>query len=125
MSSPAQPGESNLYQEFFADLESRLAVLSHTDEAARVIESAVAQRFRKTAQRQVAFAQPNTICVVPISFADAVTSGAIGADEDEFTMLQGDIVSTEAAYLMGERIVGKPMFAVLNATCDLVPGRRE
>ena len=85
----------------------------------------MAQRFRKTAQRQVAFAQPNTICVVPISFADAVTSGAIGADEDEFTMLQGDIVSTEAAYVMGERIVGKPMFAVLNATCDLVPGRRE
>ena len=97
-------------------MESRLAVLSHTDEAARVIESAVAQRFRKTAQRQVAFAQPNTICVVPISFADAVTSGAIGADEDEFTMLQGDIVSTEAAYLMGERIVGKPMIAVLNPT---------
>ena len=40
-------------------------------------------------------------------------------------MLQGDIVSTEAAYLMGERIVGSPMFAALNSTCDLVPGRRE
>ena len=40
-------------------------------------------------------------------------------------MLQGDVVSTEAAYLMGERIVGTPMFAVLNSTCDLVPGRRE
>ncbi len=40
-------------------------------------------------------------------------------------MLQGDIVSTEAAYLMGERIAGSPMFAVLNSTCDLVPGRRE
>ena len=40
-------------------------------------------------------------------------------------MLQGDIVSTEAAYLMGERIVGNPMFAMLNSTCDLVPGRRE
>ncbi len=40
-------------------------------------------------------------------------------------MLQGDIVSTEAAYLMGERIGGSPMFAVLNSTCDLVPGRRE
>ena len=26
---------------------------------------------------------------------------------------------------MGERIVGTPMFAVLNSTCDLVPGRRE
>ena len=58
-------------------------------------------------------------------YSDAVASGAINADEDKFTMLQGDIVSTEAAYLMGERIVGSPMFAVLNSTCDLVPGRRE
>jgi hypothetical protein len=40
-------------------------------------------------------------------------------------MLQGDVIPTEAAYLMGERIVGTPMFAVLNSTCDLVPGRRE
>ena len=125
MSSPAQPGDSDFYQEFFATLERRLAALSHTDEAARVIESAVTERFKKTAQRQIAFAQPNTICVEPISYSDAVASGAINADEDQFTTLQGDIVSTEAAYLMGGRIVGSPMFAVLNSTCDLVPGRRE
>jgi hypothetical protein len=125
LSSPAQPGDSDFYQEFFATLERRLAALSHTDEAARVIESAVTERFKKTAQRQIAFAQPNTICVEPISYSDAVASGAINADEDQFTTLQGDIVSTEAAYLMGGRIVGSPMFAVLNSTCDLVPGRRE
>lgn len=125
MSSPVKPGESNLYQTFFADLESRLAALSHTDEAARAIKSAVAERFKKTSQRQIAFAQPNAICVEPILYSDAVASGSIGADEDEFTILQGDIISTEAAYLMGERILGNPIFAVLNATCDLVPGRRE
>ncbi len=125
MSSPAQPDDSDFYQEFFANLERRLAGLSHTDEAAQVIESVVAEHFKKTAQRQIAFAQPNIICVEPISYADAVASGVIDADEDQFTMLQGDIVSTEAAYLMGERIVGSPMFAVLNSTCDLVPGRRE
>ena len=125
MSSPAQPGDSDSYQEFFATLERRLAALSHNDEAALIIESAVTERFKKTAQRQIAFAQPSTICVEPISYSDAVASGAINADEDQFTMLQGDIVSTEAAYLMGERIVGSQMFAVLNSTCDLVPGRRE
>ena len=103
----------------------RLAAVSHTDEAALVIESAVTEQFKKTAQRQIAFAQPNIICVEPISYSDAVASGAINADEDQFTTLQGDIVSTEAAYLMGGRIVGSPMFAVLNSTCDLVPGRRE
>ena len=125
MSSPAQPGDSDFYQEFFATLERRLAALSHNDEAALIIESAVTERFKKTAQKQIAFAQPNIICVEPISYSDAVASGAIDADEDQFTMLQGDIVSTEAAYLMGERIVGSPVFAVLNSTCDLVPGRRE
>lgn len=125
MSSSAQTSELDLYQEFFANLERQLAAVSHTDEAALVVESAVAERFKKTAQRQIAFAQPNIICVEPISHSDALTSGAISADEDQFTMLQGDIVTTEAAYLMGERIVGRPLFAVLNSTCDLVPGRRE
>jgi hypothetical protein len=125
LSSPAQPGGSDFYQEFFANLERQLAALSHSDEAARVIESAVTERFKKTAERQIAFAQPDMICVEPISYSDAVASGAISEDEDQFTTLQGDIVSTEAAYLMGGRIVGSPMFAVLNSTCDLVPGRRE
>lgn len=125
MSSPAQPGDSDLYREFFANLERQLAALSHADEAARVIESAVTGQFKKTAQRQIAFAQPNIICVEPITYAGALATGAIDADEDPFAMLQGDVVSTEAAYLMGERIVGRPMFAVLNSTCDLVPGRRE
>jgi len=106
-------------------LERQLAAVSHTDEAALIVESAVAERFKKTVQRQIAFAQPNIICVEPISYSGALASGAINADEDQFTMLQGDIVSKEAAYLMGERIVGSPMFAVLNSTCDLVPGRRE
>jgi hypothetical protein len=124
LSSPAQPG-SEFYQEFFANLERQLAALSHTDEAARVIESAVTERFKKAAQRQIAFAQPDIICIEPISYFDAVASGAISEHEDQFTILQGDIASTEAAYLMGERIVGSPMFAVLNSTCDLVPGRRE
>ena len=125
MSSPAQPGEEEFYQEFFAELERQLATVSHTDKAALIVESAVAERFKKTAQRQIAFAQPNIICVEPISYSGALACGAIKSDEDQFTMLQGDIVSTEAAYLMGERIVGSSMFAVLNSTCDLVPGRRE
>lgn len=124
MSSSSQPGGSDLYQEFLANLERQLATLSHSDEAARVIESAVTGQF-KTAQPQIAFAQPDVICVEPIFYSDAIACGAINADEDQFTMLQGDIVSTEAAYLMGERIIGAPMFAVLNSTCDLVPGRRE
>ena len=75
--------------------------MSHTDEAARVIECAVSERFKKTAQRQIAFAQPNTICVEPISYADAVASGVINADDDQFTMLQGDIVTNRSRVLDG------------------------
>ena len=125
MSSAATRDSPDTYQEFFAGLEQQLAAWSHTDEAALAIEAAVTQRFKKTAQRQLAFAQPKLICVDPILHSDAVASGPITTDEDPFTLLQGDIVSTEAAYLMGQRIVASSMFAVLNSTCDLVPGRRE
>lgn len=116
---------SSSYEQFFADLESRLAGLSHSDEATELIASMVAERFKKTAQRQIAFAQPGAICVEPIVYEDALAAGKIKGDEDRFAVLQGDIVTTEAAYFMGERVVGGVIFAVLNATCDLVPGRRE
>ena len=39
------------------------------------------------------------------------------------TLLESEI--WRAAYLMGNRILAEPMFAILNATCDMVPGRRE
>jgi len=43
--------------------------------------------------------------------------------EDAFVLLQGDIVRTESAYFMGERITGNSKYAVLNSSCDLVPTR--
>lgn len=117
--------EISIYEQFFADLESRLANLSHTDEAARIIESSVAARFKRTSDRQIAFAQPGAICVEPIVYEEALAAGRIDASEDRFTLLQGDVVATESAYFMGERITGATLFAILNASCDLVPGRRE
>ena len=38
-------------------------------------------------------------------------------------MLQGDVIRTEAAYFLGERVTGRPKYAILNSSCDLVPGR--
>lgn len=111
--------------QFFAELETRLANLSHTDEAIRVIESLVNSRLKKTSQKQVAFANPGAICIDPITYEKAVAAAAISSNEDHFSVLQGDIISTDSAYFMGERIVGGALFAVLNSTCDLVPGRRE
>ena len=64
----------------------------------------------------------NAIVRKPIDYAE---TSALGFDtpDDQFSVLQGDIVQTEAAYFYGERIAGMPKFAVLNSSCDLVPGR--
>jgi len=45
--------------------------------------------------------------------------------DDDFTLLQGDIVSTESAYFLGERVVNSPKYVLLSCSCDLVPGRRD
>jgi hypothetical protein len=61
----------------------------------------------KTAQGQACCLPRNPIqsASKPIPlFRCLKASGAIQADEDQFTLLQGDIVSTEAAYLLGQRI---------------------
>ena len=55
-------------------------------------------------------------------YEDALADGRIAADEDRFFVLQGDVITTESAYFFGERVTGTPLFAVLNSTCDLVPG---
>ena len=60
----------------------------------------------------------------PIIYQDVLAQGLIESDEDPFILLQGDIVTTDAAYFMGERLTGTK-FAVATSTCDLVPNRRQ
>ncbi len=45
--------------------------------------------------------------------------------EDDFALLQGDVVSTESAFYLGERITGSPKYTVLSSSCDIAPGRRQ
>jgi hypothetical protein len=45
--------------------------------------------------------------------------------DDDFTFLQGDVISTESAYFLGERVTNSPKYVVLSSSCDLVPGRRK
>jgi hypothetical protein len=113
------------YQQFFDELESRLSAVSHTDVAVKTIEAAMNERFKKTSQRQMAFATPGVVTVEPILYEEVLAEGKIVASEDRFFVLQGDVVETEAAYFMGERVTGSALFAVLNSTCDLIPERRE
>jgi hypothetical protein len=106
-----------------ADLELLLRDLSHDDRALQLVKN-FAEGLGKTKQRQQIFNAPGALVRSPLDFDNAVASGDIDATEDRFTLLQGDIVSTDAAYLLGERLTGMK-FVVASATCDLVPGRRE
>ncbi|RUT07146.1 hypothetical protein DSM106972_024070 [Dulcicalothrix desertica PCC 7102] len=109
--------------ENLAELEARLSTLSHDDQALKIIQN-FAQKLGKTSKRQDLFNFKGALVREPIIYQDVLSRGLINADEDPFTLLQGDIISTDAAYFLGERITGMK-FAVATSTCDLVPGRRE
>lgn len=105
------------------DLEIRLRLLSHNTDALQIIQE-FAAGFKKTKQRQEVFNTAGALVQAPIFHSEALERGLITAEEDAFVVLQGDIISTEAAYFMGERLVER-RFLVANSTCDLVPGRRS
>jgi hypothetical protein len=65
------------------------------------------------------------ISAVPIHYDDVLAAGEISSSEDRFFILQGDVIQTEAAYFRGDSVTGGPLFAVMNSTGDLVPGRRH
>jgi len=75
-----------------------------------------------TKERLAVFNASNALVRRPIEPAEIATLG-FDTEEDRFSLLQGDIVATEAAYFLGERIGGSPKYAVLNSSCDLVPNR--
>lgn len=101
------------------ELEQELSRLSHGDEALQRVRS-FAERLPRSA-RVEAF---RNLVMPPLSHRAALERGIVGEDEDPFVLLQGDIVRTEAAYHQGERQIGQVLL-VANATCDLVPGRRQ
>lgn len=108
-----------------ANLEHDLHDLSHNQEAMSVIRS-FAESLGKTKHRQRVLNKKGALVRTPIEYQYALNCGVISSEEDEFSLLQGDIISTEAAYLMGERLTGhQNKFAIASSTCDLVPERRQ
>lgn len=106
------------------ELEQQLQSLSHSTEALTLIR-AFAEKIKNTKARQHTFNAPGALLrIPPIEHADALTRGLISPDEDAFVLLQGDVIATETAYHLGQRLVGM-RFLVANSTCDLVPGRRD
>ena len=106
-----------------ADLEKQLQNLSHNSQALELIQ-AFADQFKKTKDRQTVFGAEGALVRKPIEYQDVLQRGLIDEKEDPFFLLQGDIISTNAAYFLGERITNSK-FAIANSTCDLVPERRN
>lgn len=106
-----------------AELETQLRCLSHDQTAIELIQS-FAQKLGKTKQRQIVFGSEGALLRKPILYQEVLERGLIADNEDPFFLLQGDIISTDAAYFFGERLEGMK-FAIASSTCDLVPNRRE
>jgi hypothetical protein len=104
-----------------AALEVKLSALSHSDEAIREVQS-FSEGLAGTKARLETWNADNAMLRPPIQLSESAALGFDSAD-DAFTLLQGDVVSTESAYFFGERVTGRPRYAVLNSSCDLVPGR--
>lgn len=105
------------------ELENQLRNLSHDSQAITIIQE-FAKQLGRTRDRQNIFNKKGAIVRESIYFADVLALGLIDSGEDAFTLLQGDIISTDSAYFLRERLTGMK-FAIASSTCDLVPERRK
>ncbi|MFN5953693.1 MAG: hypothetical protein ACK6A9_13005 [Dolichospermum sp.] len=103
------------------ELERYLQNYSHDDQAIKTIQQ-FAKNLKKTKYRQDVFNQ--ALIREPIYYKDLLEKGLADPEKDSFTLLQGDIVSTNAAYFLGERLENTK-FAIASSTCDLVKNRRK
>ncbi len=103
-------------------LERQLRSLSHSEEAIQAVES-FSKRLGTTRARLGLFNTTDALVRRAIEPEEAAALG-FNSPEDRFVLLQGDIVTTNSAYFLGERVTGEPLYAVLNASCDLVPNRK-
>ncbi len=103
------------------ELEQKLRSLSHSEEAIRELQR-FASLLSGTRERLAIWNTHNAILRRPIESAEVAALGFTTPD-DSFALLQGDVIRTDAAYFLGERVTGRPKYTILNSSCDLVPGR--
>lgn len=96
---------------------------AHSEAALEEIKS-FSDRLKNSKARIAVFNADGGLLRSPITLDETQALGFTQAD-DQFVLLQGDIVSTESAYFLGERVTGNPKYVVLNSSCDLVPDRRS
>lgn len=106
------------------ELEEKLKHHSHDQTAIKIVQEFAAS-LGKTRNKQVLFGTDGVLLrEPPIIYQEVVEKGLISQDEDPFSLLQGDIISTDAAYFFGERLLGMK-FIIASSTCDLVENRRD
>lgn len=100
-------------------LEKKLAPLSHGLDALRIWQE-VLRALKGTARQE--FLSDYLLCA-PIYHPEAEKQ--LKKSLDYFRVLQGDIVRTEAAYVLSVRRDRGASFVIATSTCDAVPKRRE
>ena len=88
------------------ELERQLRSISHSEEAIQAVQ-AFSNGLAGTKGRLEVWNAVNAIVRKPIDYAETSALG-FNTPDDQFSVLQGDIVQTEAAYFYGERIAGIP-----------------
>jgi hypothetical protein len=105
------------------ELEKSLSSLSHNDSAISVIRQFAAE-MKDSRERLDVFNASGALVRSPI-LSEETTALGFTEPSDDFTFLQGDVISTESAYFLGERVINSPKYVVLSSSCDLVPDRRQ
>jgi hypothetical protein len=105
------------------ELEEKLQHYSHDQIAIEIVRK-FAETLSKS-DRQIVFGSKGVLVrEPPILYQEVIEKGLISQDEDPFSFLQGDIISTDAAYFLGERLTGMK-FIIASSTCDLIKERKN
>lgn len=111
-------------------LEAALRPHAHGMQALDAIREFVAQ-LPNTKARADLLNSAGALVTRPIDCAEAKELEGYPNEADTFYLLAGDIISSEAAFTLGERLTQdeadtlQPKFIVATATCDLIPGRKR
>ncbi|GGL77370.1 hypothetical protein GCM10010840_14150 [Deinococcus aerolatus] len=106
-----------------AKLSDELREESHSTKAIDILKS-FAEQQKNTAGVDKILGQFENILQPPVEF-EVMLANRLCLESDEFDFLQGDIIRTESAYYIGERVVNSPTFIIGTSACDLVKDRRE
>jgi hypothetical protein len=103
-------------------LEGFLAGTSHDTAALTQVQEALLAHSKKTNGRVDFLNAPGVLLRPKVTFEEAVEHG-VATGLERFSLLQGDIISTDSAFTLDKRIDSGAKYIVPHSTCDLVENR--